>query len=284
MSTRRVVFFLTFFFMLTACSHLTSEEKIRIAEAKDACNYIDVGSGELTLKMTPIINGEELPNFTARLGKNTQADSVIYQTLWHQNVCIIQALNPQKMSFSKVYEWDRQVKDAFVAVPDNLSGTYDEKIRWIQDKREGHVKRLEEKEKALVEVVGFNVFAAAIPKDNFLKVETLYTEITFPENYLIKGKNVAKSTISGDLKPGEFSTEVRPALQAIRNHLGAYARGRATEHQLLVATVASIYDVAANKVRERATANAAKGSSDVPAKEGGEDRRAESALSPGGIH
>lgn len=182
------------------------------------------------------------------------------------------------MSFAKIYEWDRQVKDAFVAVPDELPGTYEEKIKWIENKREVHVKRLQDKEKVLLKAMNFNVFSAAIPEDNFLKVETLYTEITFPENYIVKGKNVAKSTISGDLTPGEFSTQVRPALQVIRNNLGAYALGRATEQQVLVATVASIYDVAANKVRERSTENTQSAKCDVSEEKDGEGRRVETAL------
>ncbi|WP_311959864.1 hypothetical protein, partial [Acinetobacter baumannii] len=64
------------------------------------------------------------------------------------------------MSFAKIYEWDRQVKDAFVAVPDELPGTYEEKIKWIENKREVHVKRLQDKEKVLLKAMNFNVFSA----------------------------------------------------------------------------------------------------------------------------
>ncbi|MGZ5200240.1 MAG: hypothetical protein ACXWC4_10765 [Telluria sp.] len=227
---------------------LAPDQQKQVDNARKQCNFVDVNKSELTLKLMPVVDGKSLPEVSAQLGNNSKADFVIYETLWHQDACVIQALS-KDMPFGRVTAWDKEITEAFTAVPKNPAGSYDEKIRQIYTARDSHLGRLKEKDTSRTGLLDFDMFTAAIPQDDFLKVETLHTQITFPENYLIKGKNVAKSTVSGDLAPGQFSEEIRPALQVIRSNLAAYALGKASEKEILEATVASIYDAAANKVR-----------------------------------
>lgn len=250
-------------FLLTGCSifgpkdNLSKQDIKDIDEAKNVCNFVNANKGELTLKALPMIDGKPLPQITAQLGKNSKADFVIFATLWHQDVCVIQAMS-KNMPFAKLAYWDKEVADAFVGVPINLTGTYEEKIQKIHAARDMHVERLKNKETSRSEYVRFDLFKEAIPQDDFLKITTLHSEIVFPDNYIIKGKNFAKSVLSGDLSPGQFSEQIRPALQVIRSNLGAYALGKATEKEILEATVASIYDAAANKIRSESNENTEK--------------------------
>lgn len=254
MNTRSELFILTAFFLLTGCStwgsrsNLTKQEMTDIERVKNVCNFVNANRGELTLKALPVIDGKPLPEVTAQLGKNSKADFVIFETLWHQDVCVVQAL-AKDMPFSKLTEWDKEISSAFVGVPANPTGSYEEKIQKIHDARDKHLEKLKSKNTSRNEYVKFDLFKEAIPQDDFLKVTTLHSEIVFPDNYIIRGRNVAKSVLSGDLAPGEFSEQIRPALQVIRSNLGAYALGNATEKEILEATVASIYDAAANKIR-----------------------------------
>lgn len=233
------------------CKLPPDKEKL-IQYARKQCNFVDVDKSELTLKLMPVVDGKTLPEVSGQLGKNSKADFVIYETLWHQDACVIQALS-KNLPFATVTAWDKEIKEAFTALPPTLTGSYDEKIRQVHAARDSHLARLAAKGTVLTSLFDFDMFSEAIPQNDFLKVTTLHTQITFPENYLIKGKNVAKSTVSGDLAPGEFSEEIRPALQLIRSNLAAYAMGKASEKDMLEATVASIYDASAEKVRNSGT-------------------------------
>ncbi|GAB3400835.1 hypothetical protein GCM10027318_07960 [Massilia agilis] len=245
----RLVFPLFLGAFLSGCHSIpTKEERARLDSAREQCNYVNLGGAQLTLKAVPVVNGKSLNEITAKLGNNTKSDYALFAALWHQDACMIQRLAPS-MDFNKVSQWDEIIADAFAAVPNQIPGDHAAKLETIRKLRSEYLARLDGKDKTKGPLMPDYLYLAAIPADNFLNITEFHSEIALPDGAVIKGTNLAKSALSADLGPGEFSNEVRPALQVIRSNLAAYALGHATEQEILQATVTSIFNVATNKVR-----------------------------------
>lgn len=244
---------------------ISDENKKLLDTARRTCGVVDVTSSTFKVKTTPVINGKSISDITANIGGNgAKTDAVLYQFLWYQDVCTVVWMNPG-LPNKMISEWSTEIGNAFSAVPQEISGTYDEKITRIKTARDKHIEALKTKSDALLPTMDFDVFDKAIPSNNFLKITTLHSEITLPDGALIKGVSFAKSTLKNDLVPSEMSEEVRPALQQIRPTIAAYAMGRAGPRDTLEAAVSAIYNLAATKVRNTPPPPPATTTTDKPA-------------------
>jgi hypothetical protein len=252
----RLLGLLLFSLVLAGCATLTPSEKDRIRAAKNICNVVNVDGTTVKVTVGAKIDGKQLPPQIAEMKVGTPGEAVAFQTLWYQDLCMVSYVAQQDLDRDA---WVTETGEAFAAWPVFDTATYDAQLTTLYAKRDKHLQRLQEKTpKKLGELMRFEVFDAAIPRQNFLRIKEVSLDVKLAGQAVFQGVDLGGSTGQVVVSADQFSHVIRPALNGIREAIARFALSGASDMQMVQAAVRSVYDAGALRLQQGKEAQARK--------------------------
>lgn len=241
---------------LAGCSTLTPPERDRIKAAKNICNVVNVDGSTVKLTLGVKYDGKQLPPQVVEAKAGAPGESVAFQTLWYQDLCMVRYVAQQNFDRDA---WVTETGEAFAAWPVFNAATYDEQLAALYAKRDKHLQRLQEKPQGkLSEPMRFELFDAAIPRQDFLRIRQVSADIKLAGQAVFQGVDLGGSTGQVVVGADQFSHVIRPALNGVREAVARFAIFGATDMQMVQATVRSVYDAGALRLQQGKEAQAKK--------------------------
>ena len=233
-----------------ANARLSKAQKDRIAMAKSMCDYVDINAKDHKITIRPIIEDVPVLEQAFAMDASKKSDAVIFGAVWKQTICTLQYINPAFNGDMK-NAWENETSAAFGNWPLPTSGTYVEQLTALMKARTVHLEKITKDFSSVPATsMEFELFNAAIPKQDFLKIKEYEFHVRAGDKLTFKGVNLGKSEGNYCVTSQQFSNDIRPSLAEIRPAIGEFAFGLGGQKNVLKQVVGAIYDAGARRIQK----------------------------------
>ncbi|MBC5764157.1 hypothetical protein [Ramlibacter albus] len=236
--------------VLSGCGSLPKDQQQVVDQAKNLCSVVNLNQGRLKLSATMKVNGQTTPQQVVDTSKiGAVGERAVFQTLVQQDLCMLSYTMPSFPS-DKLSAWAKETSLAFDAWKPVVPATYAADITALRNAENEHLARIKGWQPSKGTPMSFELFNAAIPRQDFLTVVSV--DAGFQFGPAAKFEFVKFDGSSGKLVlcPSEISVAIRPALNGVRQAVGRYAMGHSSDRDMVSELVSAVYNAGATRIQE----------------------------------